>query len=89
MHSQHRNIIDYERIINDAKNARMEFVRKNFRLFIYGSSLLGLFCVSALALLSVSSPDRRETNPEATIQMKNFAGIPTRTRTTTPNSADR
>jgi hypothetical protein len=89
MHSQHRNIIDREQIINDAKYARMEFIRKNFRLFIYGSSLVGLFWVSALALLSVSSPHRQEKNPEATIKMDSFAGIPTRSRTTTPNSADR
>lgn len=86
MHSQHRSI---EQIINDAKYARMEFVRKNLKLFIYGSSLLGLFCVSALALLWVSGPHLQEKNLEATIQMKNFVGIPTRTRTTTPNSADR
>jgi hypothetical protein len=49
---------DLEQLIKDAKYARMKFVLENFRFFVYGSSLFGLFCASIITLLSVGSATR-------------------------------
>jgi len=50
--------IDREQLIKDAKYARLEFVRKNFRFFAYGSGLLGLLCAFAISVLAVGSANR-------------------------------
>ena len=55
MRNQHGNNPDLEQLIKDAKYARMEFVRKNFRFFAYGSSFLGLLCAFAITVLAVGS----------------------------------
>ena len=52
------NSPDLEQVIKDAKYARMEFVRQNFRFFAYGSGLLGLLCAFAITVLAVGSADR-------------------------------
>jgi len=52
------NSPDLEQLIKDAKFARMEFVRKNFRFFAYSSSLLGLLCAFAITVLAVGSANR-------------------------------
>ena len=49
---------DLEQVIRDAKYARMEFVRKNFKFFAYGSGLLGLVCAFALTILVAGSGSR-------------------------------
>ena len=49
---------DLEQLIKDAKFARMEFVRKNYRFFAYGSSFLGLLCAFAITVLALGSANR-------------------------------
>ena len=49
---------DLEQLIKDARCARMEFVRQNFRFLAYGSGLLGLLCAFAITVLAVGSADR-------------------------------
>ena len=49
---------DLEQVIRDAKYARMEFVRKNFKFFAYGSSFLGLLGTFAIMILAVGSANR-------------------------------
>ena len=49
---------DLDQVIRDAKYARLEFVRKNIRSFAYGSSLLGLLCAFAIAVLVVGGANR-------------------------------
>jgi len=58
MSNQLGNSPDLEQLIKDAKYARMEFVRKNFRFFAYGSGVLGLFCAFAIMVLAVGSANR-------------------------------
>jgi hypothetical protein len=58
MRNQLGNNPDLEQLIKDAKYARMEFVRKNFRFFAYGSSFLGLLCAFAITVLAVGSANR-------------------------------
>jgi hypothetical protein len=63
MHNQLGNNLDVEQLIKDARYARMKFVRKNFRFFVFGSGLLGVICAFAITLLSVGSVNRQqETN---------------------------
>jgi hypothetical protein len=52
------NSPDLEQVIKDAKHARMEFVRQNFRFFAYGSGLLGLLCAFGITVLAVGSANR-------------------------------
>ena len=52
------NSPDLEQVIKDAKYARMEFVRQNFRFFAYGSGLLGLLGAFAITVLVVEGADR-------------------------------
>src|SRR5262249_53143660 len=54
---------DLEQLIKDAKYARMEFVRKNFRFFAYGSGFLGLVCAFTITVFAVGSTNR---DPQAT-----------------------
>jgi hypothetical protein len=49
---------DLEQLIKDARCARMEFVRQNFRFFAFGSGLLGLLCAFAITVLVAESTDR-------------------------------
>jgi len=58
MSNQLGNCPDLEQLIKDAKYARMEFVRKNFRFFAYGSGLFGLLCAFAITVLAVGSVNR-------------------------------
>ena len=58
MSNQLGNSPDLEQLIKDVKNARIEFVRKNFRFFAYGSSFLGLLCAFAITVLAVGSANR-------------------------------
>ena len=52
MPNELHNSTDLEQLIKDARYARMKFVRENFRVFAYGSSLLGLLCAFAITVLS-------------------------------------
>ena len=56
--SNQLDYIDREQLIKDAKYARMEFVRKNFRFFAYGSSFLGLLCAFGITVLAVGNANR-------------------------------
>ena len=71
MPSQIGNSPDREQLIKDAKYARMEFVRKNFRFFAYGSGLFGLICAFAITVLALGSANRDQqastTLPDAQI----------------------
>jgi hypothetical protein len=58
MPNQLGNSRDLEELIKDARCARMEFVRKNFRSFAYGSGSLGLLCAFAITILAVGSANR-------------------------------
>ena len=58
MSNQLGDSTDLEQVIQDAKYARLEFVRKNIRSFAYGSSLLGLICAFAITVLAVGSANR-------------------------------
>jgi hypothetical protein len=52
---------DIEQRIKDAKDARMEFMRKNRRYFCYGYGLLGLLC----AFLTVSAVESAKRDQQA------------------------
>jgi len=60
MQNQPGYILDVEQLIKDARYARMKFVRENFRVFAYGSSLLGLLCAFAITVLLAGSANRYE-----------------------------
>jgi len=49
------NTPDVEQLIKDARYARMKFVRKNLRFFVYGSGVVGLFCAFVMTVLAVGS----------------------------------
>ena len=53
-----RNMPDVEQVIKDAEYARVKFIRKNLRFFVYGSGLLGLFCAFAITVLAGASANR-------------------------------
>ena len=58
MPNQLRNSTDLEQLIKDARYARMQFVRENFKFFAYGSGLLGLLCAFAITALSAGNENR-------------------------------
>lgn len=63
MRNQLGNMIDrpsIEQTINDAKYARMKFLRKNVRLFVCGSGFLGLFYAFAVVILSAGSTNHHQ-----------------------------
>jgi len=78
---------DLEQLIKHAKYARMEFVRKNFRFFAYGSGLLGLLCAFAIMVLAVGTgnhhqqasttlPDDAQIRHAAKTISKPFSAVP-------------
>ena len=60
MPNELHNGTDLEQLIKDARYARIKFVRENFRVFAYGSSLLGLLCAFAITVLLAGSANRYE-----------------------------
>ena len=67
---------DLEQLIKDAKCARMEFVRKNYRFFAYGSSFLGLLCAFAIAVFAVGSANRDERTTQISHAAKTVSKPP-------------
>ena len=76
MRNQHGNNPDLEQLIKDAKYARMEFVRKNFRFFAYGSSFLGLLCAFAITVFAVGSANRDERTTQISHAAKTVSKPP-------------
>ncbi len=86
---------DFELLANQAKHARMQFIRKGFRFFFLGCGSVGLFCVLAITLLSAASTDRNyelgtnrqlERTLEATAQMEKFTEMLRQVTRISPNA---
>jgi hypothetical protein len=60
------NSADIERRIEEAKYARMEFMRKNRGFFAYCYGLLGLLCAFAIAVLLVGGENRDQQHASTT-----------------------
>ena len=75
MSNQLGNSPDLEQLIKDARYARLEFVRRNFRFFAYGSSFIGLLCAFAITVLAVGSANRDQQTTQISHAVKTTSKV--------------